>query len=379
MGPLGFRGGPPHDPGGAAVCQWHPLRGRLVDVPNPNDAMKPMRLHTLAPLLLLAACGGDAPATLAGPRSAPPAPTSEIAPLVGEYGRGADTLSVLEREGELWLLRWGGEPARLIHDAGSLFQAEEGSLPVRLLPPGEGGGLMVVGSDTFPRLQLGGVDGEPFRITPLRPTEELRAEALAATPPAEEGDFLPSDLVELVTLDPTIRLDIRYAGTDNFMGEVFYSQPRAFLQRPAAEALVRAHRWLGERGYGLLIHDGYRPWYVTRMFWDATPEALRTFVADPTQGSRHNRGCAVDLTLYDLATGEPVEMPGGYDEFSPRSFPDYPGGTTRQRWHRALLREAMEAQGFAVYEAEWWHFDHQDWRRYRLENQRFEELAGGGA
>ena len=153
-----------------------------------------------------------------------------------------------------------------------------------------------------------------------------------------------------------------------------YTQARAFLQRPAAEALVRAHRVLEAAGYGLLIHDGYRPWYVTRIFWDATPPAQHEFVADPAAGSRHNRGCAVDLTLYDLRTGAPVEMPGGYDEFSRRSDPDYPGGTSRQRWHRDLLRRALEAEGFTVYPAEWWHFDYRDWRSYRIGNRRFEEL-----
>jgi len=111
------------------------------------------------------------------------------------------------------------------------------------------------------------------------------------------------------------------------------------------------------------------------MFWDATPPDLHAFTADPSQGSRHNRGCAVDLTLYELATGEVVEMPSGYDEFSPRAFADYPGGTSRQRWLRALLREAMEAQGFSVFPAEWWHFDYQDWRRYPIGNLRFEELG----
>jgi D-alanyl-D-alanine dipeptidase len=204
--------------------------------------------------------------------------------------------------------------------------------------------------------------------------EELRREALAATPPEESGDFLPTDLVELVTLDSTIKLDIRYASTDNFMSEVFYSAPRAFLQRAAAEALVRAHQKLAAHGYGLLIHDGYRPWYVTKMFYEATPDSLRIFVADPSQGSRHNRGAAVDLTLYDRATGAPVEMPGVYDEFSPRSFPHYPGGTSRQRWHRELLRRFMEAEGFTVYPAEWWHFDYGEWRRYRVGNQTFETI-----
>jgi serine beta-lactamase-like protein LACTB len=213
-----------------------------------------------------------------------------------------------------------------------------------------------------------------FRITPVRPVEELRREALAATPPAQPDSLLTPDLVELQSLEPAIRYDIRYASNNNFMSAVFYSQARAFLQRPAAEAVVRAHRKLNALGYGLLIHDAYRPWYVTKMFWDATPDSLHDFVADPRAGSRHNRGAAVDLTLFDLKTGQPVEMPGGYDEFSPRAFPEYPGGTSRQRWHRELLRRVMEAEGFRVYAFEWWHFDYRDWRRYPVLNKRFEDL-----
>ena len=148
----------------------------------------------------------------------------------------------------------------------------------------------------------------------------------------------------------------------------------AFLQRPAAEALVRAHQKLKSKGYGLLIHDAYRPWYVTKVFWDATPENKKLFVADPSKGSRHNRGAAVDLTLYDLITGKPVEMVGTYDETTDRSYPDYPGGTSLQRWHRDLLRTAMEAEGYTVYEAEWWHFDYKDWQQYPIGNFQFERL-----
>src|SRR5262249_61451395 len=92
-------------------------------------------------------------------------------------------------------------------------------------------------------------------------------------PPAESGSFRAPELVDLATLDPTIRFDIRYATTNNFLGSVFYSTAHAFLQRPAAQAVLRAHQKLRAMGYGLLIHDGYRPWDVTKTFWDATPPA----------------------------------------------------------------------------------------------------------
>ncbi|HYE24910.1 MAG TPA: M15 family metallopeptidase [Clostridia bacterium] len=213
-----------------------------------------------------------------------------------------------------------------------------------------------------------------FRITPARPIAELRAEALKASPPAEAGTFRKPELVELITLDPTIKLDVRYAGPDNFLGTPVYEQARAFLQRPAAEALMRAHRKLREKGYGLLIHDGYRPWFVTKIFWDATPPDKREFVANPDEGSRHNRGCAVDLTLYELTTGRAVEMPSLYDEMTPRAYPEYKGGTAEQRRHRELLREAMESEGFQQIENEWWHFDYKDWKQYPILNVRFEEL-----
>ena len=117
------------------------------------------------------------------------------------------------------------------------------------------------------------------------------------------------------------------------------------------------------------------------MFWDATPMHQREFVANPASGSRHNRGAAVDLSLFALQTGEPIEMPGGYDEFSQRSYSDYAGGTERQRWHRDLLRQVMESEGFTVNAGEWWHFDYRDWREYGIRNEVFGEIGApsGGA
>jgi D-alanyl-D-alanine dipeptidase len=226
----------------------------------------------------------------------------------------------------------------------------------------------------FPRRMLAGEGAETFHITPQRPVDELRKAALAAQPPQEAGQFRQSDLVEVTAFEPGIKTDVRYFTGDNFMQTPFYSQGRVLLQRPAAVAVAAAHRALAEYGYGLMLFDGYRPWHVTKMFWDATPEASRIFVANPAEGSRHNRGCAIDLTLYELATGKSVEMTGQYDEMSERSFPDYQGGTSLQRWRRELLRVQMEAQGFVVYPYEWWHFDFADWKEYGILNLEFEAI-----
>ena len=183
------------------------------------------------------------------------------------------------------------------------------------------------------------------------------------------------DLVELISLDPTLRLEVRYATANNLVGRPVYDEARAFLQRPAAEALVRAHQSLKKHGYGLLIFDGYRPWSVTKIFWEVTPPEKRQFVANPAQGSKHNHGCAVDLSLYDLKTGKEVTMPSAYDEMTERSYPAYNGGTVEQRTARDLLRKTMERQGFTVYPIEWWHFDYKDWQHYPILNTPFHQIA----
>ena len=194
-------------------------------------------------------------------------------------------------------------------------------------------------------------------------------------PPIEAGPLRPPDLVEIVHLDPTLRLDIRYSTKNNFLGRRIYKQARAFLQRPAAEALARVSAALKAQGFGLIVFDGYRPWSVTKIFWDSTPEHLREFVADPAKGSRHNRGCAVDLTMCDLKTGLPVKMPSEYDEFTERAHINYQCATSEARRLRDTLRAAMEAEGFAIYEPEWWHYDYKDWRQYPILDVSFKEVA----
>lgn len=195
-----------------------------------------------------------------------------------------------------------------------------------------------------------------------------------AKPPQETGEFKPADLVELNKLDTSIHLDIRYATSNNFVGRPVYKEARAFLQRPAAEALVKVNASLKPLGYGLLVFDGYRPWSVTKLFWKVTPPDKHNFVANPAKGSLHNRGCAVDLSLYDLNTGKEIQMTGNYDEMTERSYSDYTGGTEEQRRTRDLLRSKMEAQGFKVIHDEWWHFDYKDWKEYRITNVPFDKI-----
>ncbi len=300
--------------------------------------------------------------------------------LIGEYGWDHNVLFILEKYGQLHALIEWGFLYPLTEEAPGVY-----AFPDYGLYPGEkiifetddsGNALRAIAAGiAFERRQVGAPDGKTFTIKPMQPVELLRKAALAAEVPPQPDTLLSPELVELTLLDPDIRLDIRYASTNNFMEAVFYEEARAFLQKPAAESLVRVHQKLEPLGYGLLIHDAYRPWYVTKMFYDATPEDQKIFVANPATGSIHNRGGAVDLTLFERSTGVPIITVGGYDEFSERSFPDYPGGTSRQRWYREFLRDAMEAEGFIVYPWEWWHFNYKDATRYPVLNLRFAEIG----
>jgi D-alanyl-D-alanine dipeptidase len=348
--------------------------------------MKPLltvTLHILMLGLLLSPTAGARPliAPIAQAAAKPVDAPARWRALIGEYVLDNETIIILESQGKLCALFKRTELNPLQEISKDVFQFAPSSARAgdRVVFSRDSNGKVTqveVGKSVFKRRPLGPEEGSnQLRVEPLRPVPILIKEARTAQPPAESGDFAPSDLVELRKLDPTIRLEIRYATTNNLFGTVFYSEPRAFMQRPAAEALVRINRKLKESGYGLLVHDAYRPWYVTKVFWDATPDDKKLFVADPSKGSRHNRGCAVDLTLYDLKTRKPVEMVSTYDETTERAHPDYPGGTSLQRWYRDLLRAAMESEGFTVFEAEWWHFDYKDWQKYRIGNVPFNQIG----
>jgi D-alanyl-D-alanine dipeptidase len=329
-----------------------------------------MPRRTALALLMFVALAATRPAL-----ALPPAPPPALERLLGQYGAPGFILTIYEDKGRLYadaptihsspLIRRGsgyavelqnGQRGALDFDAGGRAQA-----------------VFLMGL-RLPRRDFGAEAVAAIQAKVKADPAKVRAAALAASPPSETGKR-PADLVELTTVDKRIRLDIRYATANNFMGFPLYERAGAYLQRPAAEALGRVQEALAAQGYGLLIHDAYRPWFVTKMFWDATPPEDHVFVADPAQGSRHNRGCAVDLTLYDLKSGKPVEMTGRYDEMSTRSDADFVGGTSKQRALRQILRTAMEAEGFTVYPQEWWHFDYKDWPQYAVGTATFTELA----
>ena len=172
-----------------------------------------------------------------------------------------------------------------------------------------------------------------------------------------------------------LKFDIRYARTDNFLGEKVYTLAKSFLLKHVAEDLYKVHQALAPHGCGLLIFDGYRPWSVTKLFWDKSNTHDRQFLADPEVGSSHNRGCAVDLSMYFLKTGAAVTMPSDFDEMNEKSYPDYSGGTEEQRHYRDLLQTMMKAYGFTGIKNEWWHFNHISHKNWPLMYLSFEEVV----
>lgn len=322
-------------------------------------------------------------------RPAPPA--VQLAPLIGDYGWRRGYIRIYERDGAPYArLGWTRYSALEARGEGFIVRGGEDAQAASAAPltferaaDGRVLGLHYDGQ-YWPRFDLGAEILAQTRSNGER-VEGLKRQARLAVPP-KEGPKAAADLTAVQAAAQSVQLDIRYASTNNFMGVPLYDRPGAYLQRPAALALARVTERLRPMGLGLMIHDSYRPWFVTWMFWQATPADGRIFTADPSKGSRHNRGAAVDLTLTDLKDGAPLEMTGGYDEMSSRSYPNYVGGASLQRWRRDTLRAAMEAEGFDVYPTEWWHFDFRGWERYPILNLDFDEVemseptrASGGA
>ncbi|MEZ4947335.1 MAG: M15 family metallopeptidase [Cyclobacteriaceae bacterium] len=181
------------------------------------------------------------------------------------------------------------------------------------------------------------------------------------------------ELVDLEKAIPGLELDIRYATTNNFTGEVIYNLAKAYARKPVAEALALVQADLKKQGLELKIHDGYRPYSATVKFYEVYGDT--TFVASPYQGSRHNRGCAIDLTVINSETKQELNMPTPYDSFQEEAFPDFPLEDQEAVANREMLIAAMEKRGFKVYDSEWWHFDFVGWEKFDVMDIDFEELT----
>jgi zinc D-Ala-D-Ala dipeptidase len=173
--------------------------------------------------------------------------------------------------------------------------------------------------------------------------------------------------VDVAKLDPTIALDLRYATANNFLKQKVYPSATCLLRRPVAFRLLEAQKALLEKGYSLKLWDCYRPLSVQKKMWKIVHDDR--YVADPKKGSRHNRGAAVDTTLVKK-TGEAVEMPTEFDDFSEKADPDSKATwtPTAQANYQVLL-EAMQSAGFTVLDSEWWHYDSTAWQQYPISNQ----------
>lgn len=175
-----------------------------------------------------------------------------------------------------------------------------------------------------------------------------------------------------IDIIPGIRKDIRYATRNNFYGSPVYEEQKAFLRLPAALSLAEIQEELLKQNKCLKIFDAYRPYSVTVLFYQKIKDT--NFVASAWTGSRHNRGCAVDLTIVDLKTGRELEMPTPYDDFSDKAAADYKDITPEEKTNRDLLQSLMQKHGFILLKSEWWHFDYYDWKKYELADLSFSEL-----
>jgi len=180
-------------------------------------------------------------------------------------------------------------------------------------------------------------------------------------------------LVEIKKYIPGIVLDIRYATTNNFMHQQMYKEARAFARLPVVLALRDVEAELKKRGLGIKIYDAYRPYAITVKFYETAHDT--NFVADPRKGSKHNRGCAIDMSLVDLKTGKELHMPTGFDSFSKKASASYPDLPKEEMANREILKSVMTAHGFHVQPTEWWHYDFKDWAKYPLLDIPFSEIA----
>lgn len=182
---------------------------------------------------------------------------------------------------------------------------------------------------------------------------------------------MDAKLIELKKVIPNIILDIKYATKDNFTNQVVYPSAHCFLIDQAVHNLKLASDEFNSLGYKIKVFDAYRPLKYQYKFWQLMPD--ERYVADPKKGSRHNRGCAIDLTLVNKNNKE-VDMGTGFDDFSKSAHRDFKDLPKQVLDNRKILQEIMEKHNFIGWLNEWWHFDFKNWQDYPILDIDFEEI-----
>lgn len=253
--------------------------------------------------------------------------------------------------------------AYIMHEAGPMSHSET---KVRFERDPDGYGIACrVGGHTYTRYFLGSTIGERadvFKLPALTSEQwaKLRDGARKSKIPSKLEMGEAADLVDVSSING-VKVRSVYGSTENCFSASLYKDSKIYVAKQLISAIENAQKQLAIQGYGLVILDGYRPWYISKLAYLALPEDKKGLLENPDQsGSIHNTGFAVDVTLYDLKTGEELELPSDFDEPSIRQYTSYAGGTARQRHLMHILRSAMEDNGFEGIEMEWWHFNYKD-------------------
>lgn len=315
------------------------------------------------------------------PKDAP----KDIKHILGLYYGNGENILIRENNGRLELLYRIAQadksfaaanlyPLTKVHfdsytlnEAGPMSSTEAN---VRFERDSDGYGISCrVGGHTYSRYFLGQTTGEraaAFRL-PERSAEDwdkLRSEAAKAAVPAALAAGEQARLADAGKI-AGVKINSVYATSDNLFGAPLYATPKLYVNEALLPALAKVQEALRPYGYGLVLWDAYRPWSASKLANLALPADKKDMLEDPeTKGSVHNTGNAVDVGLYDLTTGEQLELGSGFDEPSLRQYASYPGGTARERYLRSLLRETMELYGFKGIEMEWWHFEYVTDKQY---------------
>jgi D-alanyl-D-alanine dipeptidase len=241
-----------------------------------------------------------------------------------------------------------------LNEEGPLMSAEA---PVHFERDTEGNGIVCkIGGKRFTRNFFPGESNKILRLEANKDYQLLKDAATKAAMPAKLLQGQAARLVRIRSAVPNVKFDLRYAGADNIFGVPLYEAAEAFAEAETAAALKKAADKLAVQGYGILIWEGYRPWHVSKLASDLLPKDKKEMMPLPDKGEDRNTGRTVDVSLYDLSSGEAIKMISDFDEVSVRQFPGFAGGTERQRNLRDLLASVMKECGFTQGKEEWWHF-----------------------